>query len=190
MCSSLAATLTPAQESVYVCYALACWLASLLRPEGMLHEPCQALHSLRATDVRVAGACRRLLLVSPLHAGVPSAGCATCFCVSDTYVRDIHVCMYRYTHVWYYFVSFIFCIDISNNMIRSFFTSSSAFWHVRSSENTSEQLSSPRLCLWFVPASCTEQQQGRTITFGAQRGCVWWAVVLQLSRGAFLLSFH
>lgn len=127
----------------------------------------------RATDVRVAGACRRLLLVSPLHTGVPSAGCATCFCVSDTYVRDIHVCMYRYTHVWYYFVSFIFCIDISNNMIRSFFTSSSAFWHVRSSENTSEQLSSPRLCLWFVPASCTEQQQGRTITFGAQRGCVW-----------------
>lgn len=40
-------------------------------------------------------------------------------------------------------------------------------------KNTSEQLSSPRLCLWFSPASCTEQQQGRTITFGAQRGGGW-----------------
>lgn len=37
-------------------------------------------------------------------------------------------------------------------------------------ERTLEQLSSLRLCLWFGPVSCTEQQQGRTITFGAQRG--------------------
>lgn len=70
-------------------------------------------------------------------------------------------------------VSFVFCIDILNNMNLSFSTSSAAFWHAGSHENTSEQLSSPRLCLWFVPASCTEQQQGRTITFGAQRGRVW-----------------
>lgn len=57
-------------------------------------------------------------------------------------------------------------------------------------EYTSEQLSTPRLCLWFSPASCIEQQQGRTITFGAQRGGGWWAVELQLSHGAFLLSFQ
>lgn len=37
-------------------------------------------------------------------------------------------------------------------------------------ESTSEQLSSLRLCLWFGPVSCIEQQQGRTITFGAQHG--------------------
>lgn len=36
-----------------------------------------------------------------------------------------------------------------------------------------EQLSSPRPRRWFSPASCTEQQQGRTITFGAQRGGGW-----------------
>lgn len=82
----------------------------------------------------------------------------------------MYVSVYRF---WNYFVSFVFCIDISNNMNLLFSTSSSAFWHVRSLENTSEQLSSLRLCLWFVPASCTEQQQGRTITFGAQRDCIW-----------------
>lgn len=181
--------------AVHVCYASACWPYSLPRPEGMLPESCQLLRSLGATDVRMAGACRRLLLVSPLHAGFWSSiswlcnlflvgqgrGGGGCMCVDFLtpvlIILIIWIC--RFVTFPLYFV-FIFLHSETNKQQK----------HSDFAENTSEQLSSPRLCLWFSPASCTEQQQGRTITFGAQRGGGWWAVELQLSHGAFLLSFQ
>lgn len=199
---------------MHVCVCRTCvWCCSLLAflpAEARRHAPqvLPASPQSGATDVRMAGACRRLLLVSPLHAGFWSSISWLCnlflvgrgdvcvtLCIQEEGRHDelgANFWLYAKQCKWTFSRFKLAWMSHLGNPELNMSKMSILKWKkiFDFDDNTSEQPSSPCLCLWFSPVSCIVQQQGRTITFGAQRGGGWWAVELQLSHGAFLLSFQ
>lgn len=209
-----------------VCVCRTCvWCCSLLAflpAEARRHAPqvLPASPQSGATDVRMAGACRRLLLVSPLHAGFWSSiswlcnlflvgrgdeGMCALLCAFKrrggmtswgltfgSTLKRANFWLYAKQCKWTFSRFKLAWMSHLGNPELNMSKMSILKWKkiFDFDDNTSEQPSSPCLCLWFSPVSCIVQQQGRTITFGAQRGGGWWAVELQLSHGAFLLSFQ